>query len=274
MPIEQIIALALVQGITEFLPISSSAHLILVPKVAGWVDQGPLIDVSLHIGTLFAVMLYFWRDMVTLLRGLGHLLTAKATPEARLLLLLILATLPVLAVGYVLLRTGIVNDLRNIEVIAWANLVFALVLWASDRLGLTIRRVEHATVFDAIVIGLAQVLSLVPGTSRSGITMTAARVLGYERPEAARFSMLLSIPTIAVIGASIALEIEDTGDAALRTNAALAAVLSFGTALLAIWFLMALLRRTTMFVFVAYRVVLGLALLAFAYGLVSFPAGP
>jgi undecaprenyl-diphosphatase len=271
MPLEQIITLALIQGITEFLPISSSAHLILVPYFAGWDDQGPLIDVSLHVGTLFAVMLYFWRDLATLLRGLGHLLAARTTPEARLLLLLVMATLPVLAAGYALQRSGYLADLRSLEVIAWANLGFALLLWASDSLGLTIRRVEHTSVLDAITIGLAQVLSLVPGTSRAGITMTAARLLGYERPQAARFSMLLSIPTIAVIGAATALEIEGAGDAALRSDAILAAALAFVAALIAIWFMMALLRRTTMFVFVAYRLALGAFLLAIVYGVVSLP---
>lgn len=271
MPIEQIVALAMVQGLTEFLPISSSGHLNLIHLLSDWQDQGPLADVAVHVGTLFAVMAYLWRDMLRLLAGLGHLLRGRTSEDARLLLLLILASLPVFAIGYIVLKSGLIYRFRTIEVIAWANLGFAFVLWGADSFGLTIRRLEHTTAGDALLIGLSQVIALVPGASRAGVTMTAARMLGYERVEAARFSLLLSIPTIAGLGVATALEIAASGDIELQADLGLAAVLSFAAAVLAIWFMMALLRRTTMTVFVVYRIILGLVLLAIVYGLVVLP---
>lgn len=271
MPIEQIVVLALVQGVTEFLPISSSGHLNLVHLLTEWQDQGPLADVAVHVGTLFAVLAYLWRDVLALLAGFGHLLRGRATEQARLLLLLILASLPVFAVGYIVLKSGLIYSLRTIEVIAWANLIFAFVLWAADILGLTIRRLEHTTATDALLVGLAQVIALVPGASRAGVTMTAARLLGYERREAARFSLLLSIPTIAGLGVATGYEIYQTGNLDLQADLGIAVGLSFVAAIFSIWFMMALLKRTKMTVFVVYRIALGLVLLAIVYGLVTIP---
>ena len=170
-----------------------------------------------------------------------------------------------------LLKTGLIYSFRTIEVIAWANLVFALVLWLADGLGMTIRRLEHTTTVDALAIGLAQVVALVPGVSRAGITMTMARFLGYERVDAARFSMLLSIPTIAGLGAATALELAVAGDLRLQADAGFAAALAFVAAIVSIWFMMAILRRTTMLPFVIYRIVLGIVLLAIVYGLADVP---
>jgi len=271
MPVEQIVTLALVQGLTEFLPISSSGHLNLVHLLTRWDDQGPLMDVAVHVGTLAAVMAYLWRDVLVLMRGAGHLFRGRATQEARLLLLLVLASLPVLGAGFIFFTAGLVDSLRTVEVIAWANLVFALVLWLSDAYGLTIRRVEHTTTSDALMIGAAQVLALVPGVSRAGITMTMARFLGYERTDAARFSLLLSIPTIAAFGAAAALELEVNGSARLEAEAGLAALLAFAAAIVSIWFMMGLLRRTTMLAFVVYRLALGVFLLAIVYGFIIIP---
>jgi undecaprenyl-diphosphatase len=268
MPIEQLITLAIIQGITEFLPISSSGHLIMIPALTGWTDQGPLVDVAVHVGSLVAVLIYFWRDVLMLLAGLGQLLRGRLTPEARLLLMLAVASLPVLVAGYLLVRSGYVSDLRTLAVIAWANLGFAVVLWIADGMGLTIRRVEHTSWFDAIMVGLAQVCSLVPGASRAGVTMTMARFLGFERADAARLSMLLSIPTILALGGATAYELYGSGDFALQEGAIIAAALSCLAALIAIWMMMAILRRATMFIFVAYRLALGIVLLAFIYGLI------
>lgn len=272
MPIEQLIALAIIQGITEFLPISSSGHLAMVPLLTDWDDQGPQIDVAIHVGSLVAVIAYFWRDMLMLLGGLGNLLRGRLTAEARLLLMLIAASLPVLGVGYWLESSGYYDGLRTLVVIAWANLGFAVLLWIADSMGLTIRRTEHTSWFDAILIGLAQICALVPGASRSGVTMTMARFLGYERPDAARVSMLLSIPTIMAIGGATAYRLYDTGDLALQEGALMAAGLACITALISIWVMMAILRRATMFIFVAYRVALGLALLGIVYGFIPLGA--
>ncbi len=274
MPIEQLLTLAIVQGLTEFLPVSSSGHLNLVHLLmTRWEDQGPLMDVAVHVGSLGAVMIYFWRDMVMLLAGLGNLLRGKMTSEGRLLLYLIVATLPILAVGYAVVQSGLLADLRTLAVIAWANLGFAVLLWMADANGLTIRRIEHTSLFDAALIGLAQVFSVIPGASRTGVTMTMARFLGYERPDAARISMLLSIPTILALGLATGYELQATGDLALQEDAILAAGLSGIAALLSIWVMMALMRRTTMFVFVVYRFVLGAVLLAIVYGIIPLGQG-
>lgn len=263
-----IIVVALVQGVTEFLPISSSGHLILVPAVAGWPDQGLTIDVAVHVGSLGAVALYLWRDLFAMARGIGALIRGRATPGARLFGLLVLATLPVVAAGFAL--NDYAPDLfRSVEVIAWTTLGFGVLLYYVDQRTMTVNRIEHMGVGPALLIGLSQVLALIPGTSRSGITMTAGRALGFERVDAARFSMLLSIPTIVGAGALKGFELYQSGNAALGRDAALAAVIAFVAALGAIALMMAWLRRASFTPFVAYRVVLGLVLLAWVYGLLD-----
>ena len=265
MLIHHILILALVQGITEFLPISSSGHLVLTSQVLGWPDQGLIIDIAVHVGTLFAVMLYFWRDMIRIGVGCGQLAMLRPGVEARLALNLIIATIPVVIVGF-LAKSYIETYLRSAEVIAWTTLGFGVLLWMVDRLGLTIRRIEHLGVFNALFIGVAQVLALVPGTSRAGVTITAARLLGMERSEAARFSMLMSIPTILGAGLLIGLDLYESGDVALRTDVFLAVGLSFVTALVAIWGLMTWLRRSSFTPFVMYRILLAAGLFYWVYG--------
>lgn len=266
-PILHIVVLALVQGVTEFLPISSSGHLVLVPHLWGWEDQGLILDVAVHVGTLGAVMLYFRRDLVDMVLGLVRLVRAgRADPGARLVGLLIVATVPVIVVGF--LANRFVDGWRSIELIGWTTLVFGIVLYVTDRVGLTLRRTEHLHLSDAVIIGLAQVLALIPGVSRSGITMSAARALGMERPDAARFSMLMSIPTILGAGVLKGWDLSQAGDAQLTADALLAAGLAFVAALFAIWALMAWLRRATFTPFVLYRILLGGGLLAITYGYV------
>jgi undecaprenyl-diphosphatase len=265
LPILHIVVLALVQGITEFLPVSSSGHLVLVPIFMGWTDHGLIIDVAVHVGTLGAVVFYFWRDIIAMLRGLLMAALGRNDAYAKLPGLIVLATIPVFAVGYLLNYYG-VDGLRSLNVIAWTTLGFGIVLWIADKVGMTLRRVEHLGISDAIIIGLAQVLALVPGTSRSGITMSAARILGMERGHAARFSMLLSIPTIIGAGTLAGLDLYHAGDVRLTGDVFLAAGLSFVIALLAIFFLMAWLRRSSFAPFAAYRIILGGGLLGLSYG--------
>lgn len=268
MSILHLVVLALIQGITEFLPISSSGHLALVPLLTDWPDQGLMIDIAVHVGTLGAVMLYFWRDVIGMLRGLWMLLRGRSDSYAKLAGLIILATLPVIGAGYALEKYG-TDSLRTLDVIAWATLIFGIVLWIADKTGMTLRRVEHLGLSDGILIGLAQVLALIPGTSRSGITMTAARLLGMERTDAARFSMLLSIPTILGAGTLAGLELYERGDAQLTSDAVVAGGLAFLTALVAISVLMAWLRRSSFTPFVIYRIVLGCGLLGLSYGVLG-----
>jgi len=259
------VVLALVQGITEFLPISSSGHLVLVPALAGWPDQGLIIDVAVHVGTLGAVMPYFWRDLWAMTAGLGRFVRGRNDAGARLAGLLVIATLPAVAAGY-LLNRYYPGGIRGIEIIAWTTLGFGVLLYITDKIGMTVRRIEHLRLGDALIIGFAQALALIPGTSRSGITMTAARILGFERRDGARLSMLLSIPVIIGAGALKGWDLYKAGDAQLTGDALFAAGFSFLAALVAITALMAWLKRSSFTPFVIYRIFLGGFLLAVGYG--------
>lgn len=267
MPILHLVILAVVQGITEFLPISSSGHLVLVPELLGWPDQGLIIDVAVHVGTLFAVLAYLYRDVGAMLSGIGRFLRGRSDPGARLFFMLVLGTIPVVIAGLAM-HHYLPGMIRSMAVIAWATLGFGILLWIADRVGMTVRRIEHLGILDVLMIGLSQCLALIPGTSRSGITMTAARFIGMERQDAARFSMLLSIPTIIAAGTLSGLDLYKSGDAQLAADAFVAAGLAFITALIAIALMMAWLKRASFTPFVLYRIVLGFFLLAVSYGLI------
>lgn len=262
-----LLVLALVQGITEFLPISSSAHLILVPLVTGWPDQGLQLDIAVHLGSLGAVLAYFSKDVAAM--GAGAIGAGRAGPQAasgrRLIVLVAIGTLPILAAGFLLERMG-TGELRSVAVIGWASLLFGIALYIADRYAPPHRAVEDMSLTSALTIGIAQVLALVPGTSRAGITITAARMLGLRRDEAARFSMLLSIPTILGAGALLALNLVEHSQAGIDSQILLAAGLAFVSALIAIALMMRWLQRASYTPFVVYRCVLGLALLIYAYG--------
>ena len=274
MPLLHLIILAVVQGITEFLPISSSGHLILTwDFLAIGQDESAqvpahdqlIIDIAVHLGTLLAVCCYFWRDVWTMTAGTARLVTGRRSAGARLAGYVLLATLPVIVVG-VIGKDFITQSLRSLEVIAWATLGFGILLWIADKVGMLINRLEHLNIGTALFIGFAQVLALIPGTSRSGITMTAARFMGFERAEAARFSLLLAIPTILGAGALAGYDLYQTGSIALGIDAAVAAALAFISALMAIAVMMVWLRRAGFGPFVFYRIVLGLFLLWLVYG--------
>ncbi len=270
MPLHALAILALIQGITEFLPISSSGHLILFPTLTGETDQGLAIDVAVHVGTLAAVVLYFRRDVAAVLRGVRAWLAGdRYGPEARLAWLLALASVPVVLAGVAVAASGLNDAMRAESVAAWliaaTTLVWGAALWAADRLGPVRRGFADWRLRDALLMGFAQCLALVPGTSRSGITMTAARALGFDRVAAARLSMLMSIPAIGAAGGWLAVKLVREGDAALGADAALAAALAFVSALAALWGLMRMLATWTMTPFVIYRFALGAALLWFAY---------
>ena len=209
MPLFTLILVAVVQGITEFLPVSSSGHLILLPNLTGLEDQGLIIDVAVHVGTLGAVILYFWRDVRRAFFGLFKL-TDMSDPDARLALGLIIATIPVVIAGLAIKASGLSEAMRSITVVAWATLIFGIVLYWSDQRGETKKTADDWSLKDAIVMGLWQMLALIPGTSRSGITITGGRYLGYNRSDAARLAMLMSIPTIIASGTLIGIEVAAT----------------------------------------------------------------
>lgn len=265
----QIIVLAIVQGITEFLPISSSGHLVLVPIFTDWPDQGLLMDVGVHMGTLGAVIFYFRSDITRMIIAFWKMVTLKKDvnqTDKRLMIALVLSTIPVIIIGALVSKMGWNDTWRTLEVIGWTSIVFGILLYVLDsRCGVT-KKLSELRYGHAILMGFAQALAIIPGVSRSGITMTAARGLGFSRTEAARFSMLMSIPTILAAGTLEGLKLVESSDISLGADIFLGAGLSFITALLAIAGLMKWLQNSTMTPFVIYRVILGLGLLGMVYG--------
>ena len=265
MPIIQLIVLAIIQGITEFLPVSSSAHLILAPLVVdSWDDQGPLIDVAAHVGSLGAVLLYFRTETAMLFRGGIDTLQMKNTPDRQLFLFIAAATIPIICVAAFMVLFDLTSALRSPYVIGATSIIFGALLWHADRKPAVTSGLERLSWREVLSIGAAQALAVIPGVSRSGITMTAARYLGWTRSEAARFSMLLAIPTILAFGMFAGLElIRDGADAAV-SGALIVAVLSFLSAFAAITIFMRLIQTMSFTPFVLYRLALGILLLLFA----------
>lgn len=284
MTIFQLILIAVVQGITEFLPISSSGHLILIPFLTDFSDQGPLIDVAVHVGSLLAIIVYFLKDVLVLARGgfasvgigAGR---AQAPAERRLFWWIVLGTIPAVAFGLAI-KLGAFNSaaealfaititdgdlmsaVRFTDLIAFNLITYGILLGVADWIGKELKQFEDMTWRDGLIVGIAQALAIIPGTSRSGVTMTAARFLGYKRVEAARFSFLLSIPAVAGAGVLIVPEIFEAG-MTLALDALIAGVMTFIAAFLTMAFLMNFLKRASMMVFVVYRIAMGCALFYF-----------
>ena len=266
MPLFHLILIAALQGVTEFLPISSSGHLILLPALTGLDDQGKVIDMAVHVGTLSAVILYFWADVRLALIGLPRALIGRRDTEGeKLAFLLVIATIPVVIFGLILNLTGLDDAMRSITVIGWTMLLFGIVLYWADQAGKTDRSATDWNLRDALMMGLWQAVALIPGTSRSGITITSARVMGYARSDAAKLSMLMSIPVIIAGGVLLAGETMYQADAAVLRDGATAAGFAFVAALLALTLMMRLLRSISFTPYVIYRVILGIVLLAIAY---------
>ena len=273
MGFEHLLILALLQGATEFLPISSSGHLNLLHALTPLPDAGVGIDVALHGGTLLAVMIYFRSDVAALMRGSfaiilrrdAQLSQAQALQEEsqkNLALYLLLASLPILLVGAVLLASGQVDILRSAQIVAWANLIFALPLWLADKYGAHQKTLQDIKLHPTLLIGLAQIFALVPGASRAGVTIMAARALGFNRAAAARFSMLLSMPVIAAFTLAALLDLWRKGDETALLVAFMAAGLAALVALLTIHIFMKMMQKMSLTIFIIYRLVLGLGLLA------------
>ena len=258
--------LALIQGLTEFLPISSSAHLILPSAILGWEDQGLSFDVAVHVGTLAAVVIYFRKEVVTLFSALlGSLFKGDRSKEAKLAWMIVLATIPACVVG-LFMKDFIELYLRSAWVIATTTVVFALLLWWVDKRG-TFADDEYAADWKkSLFIGVSQALALIPGTSRSGATITAALYLGFTREAAARFSFLMSIPIIALAGSYLGLKLVVSGEPVHLGMLATGIVTSFVSAYFCIHFFLKLISRMGMMPFVIYRLILGIGL----FGLLMF----
>lgn len=261
MDLIQIIVLSLLQGFTEFLPISSSAHLILPSQVLGWQDQGLAFDVATHMGTLAAVILYFRRDIISITNGWATTgFSAKMDDNARLAWSIVIATIPAGLVG-LLYGDLIESHLRSSEVIAYATIGFGVLLLAADRVASEHKDILRMTLMAAFIIGLFQALALIPGTSRSGITITAALFLGFQRDAAARFSFLISIPLILAAGLLKTKDLAEQVGQVDWSTIGLAALLSAVSAYVCIYFFLALINRIGMTPFVIYRLILGAILL-------------
>jgi undecaprenyl-diphosphatase len=262
MELIQITLLALIQGLTEFLPISSSAHLILFAEMTDWSDQGLAFDVAVHLGTLSAVVFYFRHELKTIISDfIQSLLQRKLVGESRLAWAVGLGTIPVGIAG-LLFKDTIELELRSPQVIAWATVVFALLLWWADRLPQRTRDEHQLGWRDIVVIGIAQAIALIPGTSRSGITMTAGLMMGLTRTAAARFSFLLSIPVIILAGGLHGIELAQQVAPVDWNSLLIGTVISAASAYLCIHLFLKLLERMGMWPFVIYRLVLAAILFA------------
>jgi undecaprenyl-diphosphatase len=264
MTLLHIFILSLIQGLTEFLPVSSSGHLVLLPHLFGWENQGLEMDVALHVGTLIAVLVYFWADIWEIIthfvqyciRGFQADLLNR---HVRLGLSLIVATLPAVIIG-VLLKKGGLGDIRHINVIATTSIVFAVVLYAADRFGSQEKSLNSMTLGHGFLIGLGQALALIPGVSRSGICMSVGLSLGFSRIAAARFAFLMSIPSI--LGAAIltAYDALKADSPIVWGDIGLGILFSSLIGLAAIHFMLTFLARHTLTVFVVYRIILGIGI--------------
>lgn len=264
--------LALVQGITEFLPISSSGHLILLHNFFSTdaiVDakNSRLMDIAVHIGSLFAILVYFHKDVSRMFKGLWALGDYKSTrrmnEDTKLMINVLIGSLPIIFIGGLIYTMVDPSIFYNPKIIAYTTIIFGLLMWWADAKGPNERKVEDMTFKDAFIIGCAECLALIPGVSRSGITMTTSRFRGLIRPEAARYSMLLSIVATSAVGAMGVIDIIQEGNDGFMMDAVIAAALTFIVALVVIAFLMEWLKRFSLVPFVIYRLILGAVLFYF-----------
>lgn len=262
MDLFQSLVLAIIQGFTEFLPISSSAHLILLPKIFGWSDQGLAFDVAVHVGTLMAVICYFWQDLKKLTKAwLASIFKLQASKESRIAWSIGFATIPVGLAGLAF-KSFIENNLRSAIVIAIATIVFGVLLGISSTINSKRRGLNNIGWKDVLVIGGAQALALIPGTSRSGITITAGLLMGLEEKDAARYAFLLSIPVIVLAGGLEAIELMHAKVLINWQLMLTGIVFSFITAFFTIKLFLNLLDKIGFTPFVLYRIALGLFLIA------------
>jgi undecaprenyl-diphosphatase len=249
----EIFLLSLIQGITEFLPISSSSHLIIFSNFTDFKDQSLSIDISLHIGSFLAVITYFHKDLKSFIKN------------KNLFFKILIASLPVMLFGFFLIQTGLIDKIRNVKVIGWTTLIFGVLLYFSDKFKLEKNIDINLNYKNAIFIGLFQILSLIPGVSRSGISITAARFLNFKRFDAAKISFLLSIPTlgaVSIFGIKNLVTSEDINISALNL---VSIFLSFIFSLITINYFIKYIKEFSLNIFVFYRVILGIVLLGLAY---------
>ena len=249
----EILILSAVQGISEFLPVSSVAHLILISKYYVFTNQSLLIDICLHLGSLLAIVFFFRKDLFNLIKSKIFLIK------------ILIGTLPIVPVGYILYQTGIVNQLRNIEVIAWMTLIFAIFLYISDKSKNSKKIETEFSYKSAIIIGLFQILALIPGVSRAGITITSGRLLGFNRFDSAKISFFLSIPALSAASALGIYNIYKEESVELNFLAIIAVIFSFIFSYFTIAIFLNFIKKFSLNIFIIYRIILSFILLAIVY---------
>ena len=249
----EILILSAIQGISEFLPVSSVAHLVLISKYYVFTNQNLLIDICLHLGSLLAIVFYFRNDLFHFIKNKNFLIK------------ILIGTIPIIPVGYILYQTGLIQQLRSLEFIGWMSLIFGIFLYFSDKIKITKKIESHFTNKSALMIGVFQIISLIPGVSRSGITITAGRLFGYSRYEAAKISFFLSIPTLAAASLLGLYNIYKEGSAELNFLAIIAVIFSaiFSYASIAIF--LNYIQKFTLNIFVIYRIIISLFVLGLVY---------
>ena len=270
MGLDHLLLLAAIQGITEFIPVSSSGHLQLVHGLTAFPDHGLAVDVALHAGTLLAVMAYFYRDVGLMLVGARDIVRRQPSAPANLVRVLMIASLPVLLAGAIMVVLGVTDALRKPEIVAWASIVFAIPLWLADRKHATrssdIKASERGDVQTisprhALIIGLAQMLALIPGASRAGVTIMAGLYLGFDRTQAARFSMVLAMPVIGAFALVGLVDLVQAGALEALGMALVAGLLAALFAFATIHVFLKITRKIGLLPFVIYRIGLGIGLL-------------
>jgi len=249
----EILILSAIQGISEFLPVSSVAHLVLVSKYYAFTNQSLLIDICLHLGSLIAIILYFRNDLFHFIKNRNFLIK------------ILVGTIPIIPIGYILYQTGLIEQLRNIKVIGWMSLIFGILLYVSDRSKVTKKIDTEFTNKSALIIGLFQVVALIPGVSRSGITITSGRMLGFNRFDSAKISFFLSIPTLFAASAIGIYNVYKEGSAELNFLAIIAVIFSFIFSYLTIALFFNFIKKFSLNIFIIYRIILSLFILAIVY---------
>ena len=249
----EILILSAIQGISEFLPISSVAHLVLVSKYYAFANQNLLIDICLHLGSLIAIIIYFRNDLFHFIKNKDFLIK------------IFIGTIPIIPVGYIMFQTGLIDQLRSLEVIGWMSLIFGILLYVGDRSKITKKIDTQFTNKSAIIIGLFQVFALIPGVSRAGITITSGRLLGFNRFDSAKISFFLSIPTLAAASLLGIYNIYKEGSAELNFLAIIAVTFSFIFSYFTIVLFLNFIKKFSLNIFIIYRIILSLFILGIVY---------
>jgi len=249
----EILILSTIQGISEFLPVSSAAHFVLVSKYYAFTNQSLLIDICLHLGSLIAIIFYFRNDLFNFIKNKSFLIK------------ILIGTIPIIPVGFILYQTGLIDQLRSLEVIGWMSLIFGILLYISDKVKITKKIGKEFNNKSAIIIGLFQVIALIPGVSRTGITITSGRLLGFNRFDSAKISFFLSIPTLAAASLLGIYNIYKVGSAELNFLAIIAVIFSFIFSYFTIVVFLNYIKKFSLNIFVIYRILLSLLLLFIAY---------